>query len=262
MSALEALIIGILQGLTEFLPVSSSAHLQLMKLFLGIPTGENLVIFDLVCHLGTLIAILLFLRREILEILVDRKKIGLIVTATLPLIPFYFFLKPLRDWASDTHLLGFCLILTAGILFAGSRLRLRALPTEAPTFKQQMKDALWIGTLQSTALIPGISRSASTISGAQILGWEAKDAVRFSFLLSIPTVIGGNCIELFKLHLANSSHALALPFSTYLFGFLSSCTVGLVVIRYAMRFLEKGNLKPFAWYCLILGIASSIYLNF
>lgn len=260
MSALEALIIGILQGLTEFLPVSSSAHLKLMKLFLGISAGENLVIFDLVCHLGTLVAILLFLRREILEILTDRKKLGLIVTATLPLVPFYFFLKPLRDWASDTHLLGFCLILTSLILFAGSRLRLRSVSPELPTFKRQIQDALWIGTLQSTALIPGISRSASTISGAQILGWEAKDAVRFSFLLSIPTVIGGNCIELLKLQLA-SSYPLTLPFSTYLFGFLSSCTVGLVVIRFAMRFLEKGNLKPFAWYCLILGIISSIYLN-
>jgi undecaprenyl-diphosphatase len=110
------------------------------------------------------------------------------------------------------------------------------------------------------ALIPGISRSASTISCANVLGWSAKEAVRFSFLLSIPTVLGGSALELFKF--ARSSVPLSsLSFSSCLIGFTSSCMVGLIVIQLAIGVLERGYLRPFAWYCLSLGLLTSLYLN-
>ena len=123
MSLIEAFIFGLLQGLTEFLPVSSSAHVKLAKLFFNIESSESSVLFDLVCHLGTLAALLFFLREEIVRIFrSDRRKLLLLFLATLPLIPCYFLLKPLRDFASHPQFLGICLMLTAVILFCGQKL--------------------------------------------------------------------------------------------------------------------------------------------
>lgn len=257
MSYLEALIMGILQGITEFLPVSSSAHLKLGKILFGIEEGQGVVIFDLACHLGTLMALLLFLREDILALFRDRKKIWPLAVATLPLFPFYFLLKPLRDFAGQTPFLGLFLIVTALILFVGRRLRIKRKEKASP-LRSGLSDALWIGTLQATALIPGISRSASTISCAQVLGWEAKEAVRFSFLLSIPTVLGGSGMEMLKLMRGAPSHGLSL--GSCLIGFLAAGIVGFLVIRYSIAFLEKGNLEPFAWYCFALGILTTFFV--
>lgn len=259
MSLIEAFIFGLVQGLTEFFPVSSSAHLKLAKLFLGIQSSESLVLFDLVCHLGTLFALLYFLKREIIQMFYqDRKRLLLLFIGTLPLIPCYFLLKPLRELASQLHFLGPCLILTAGILFLGHKLRFKKERPE--TIKGQMKDALWIGVMQSAALIPGISRSASTICCAKILGWEAKEAVRFSFLLSIPTVVGGNCLELLKISISQESLE-GVPVSACAVGFLTSLLFGLLIVRFALSILERGDLRPFAWYCLAFGTMIGLYFN-
>jgi undecaprenyl-diphosphatase len=251
---LHALILGALQGLTEFLPVSSSAHLKLVKMWFGVEGGEGQVVFDLACHLGTLCAVLYFLRRDIAHLVrVEQKKLWLFFVALLPLIPCYFLLKPARDWASQTNLLGVALMVTGAILFLGQKWRVKV-------SEGKKRDALWIGAMQSVALIPGISRSASTISCARILGWEPREAVRFSFLLAIPTIIGGNCLELLKLAITAHPVLSEISFSSCLIGFLSSLCVGAAVVGVAVRFLEKGNLMPFAWYCLALGaIATLIY---
>ncbi len=260
MSLLEAFIFGLLQGLTEFLPISSSAHVKLAKLIFNIESSESQVIFDLVCHLGTLFALLIFLREEIGLILRrDRQKLFLLLIAMLPLIPCYFLLKPLRDFASQPQCLGVCLIGTALILFIGQRWKIHR--THEVALKRHIKDALWIGAMQSAALIPGISRSASTISCAKVLGWEAQKAVRFSFLLSIPTIIGGNCLELFKIYLSHESlHPVSIPACAV--GCVTSFIFGFLIIRFALSYLERGNLKPFAWYCLSIGIIVTLLLNF
>lgn len=260
MSLIEAFIFGLLQGLTEFFPVSSSAHLKFAKLFFHIEKTEGQVIFDLVCHLGTLFALLYFLRKEVLSMfLSERRKLFLLFAATLPLVPCYFLLKPLRDLASEPQFLGPCLICTAIILFLGQKLRLQR--TASTTNKREMSDVLMIGVMQSAALIPGISRSASTISCAKILGWNPRDAVRFSFLLSIPTIIGGNCLELLKIYLSHEAiEPISVPACTI--GFLASLGFGLLIIRFALSFLEKGNLRPFAWYCLAFGMTAALYINF
>lgn len=257
MSLIEAFIFGLLQGLTEFLPVSSSAHLKLAKLLCDVEISAHQVVFDLVCHLGTLLALLYFLRQEIVHLFrSNRRKLLLLFLATLPLIPCYFLLKPLRDAASQPQYLGICLILTALILFSGRTLnRRRKMPAHP---KNQVRDVLWIGAMQSAALIPGISRSASTLSCATALGWEPREAVRFSFLLSIPTVIGGNCLELLKIYLSHEPlDQISLPACTV--GLLTALIVGLFVVRLALSYLEKGNAKPFAWYCLFLGGAVTLY---
>jgi undecaprenyl-diphosphatase len=159
---------------------------------------------------------------------------------------------------SQPQYLGFCLMATSFILFLGYKYRVQR--EYCGSMKRQVSDALWIGTLQSTALIPGISRSASTISCARILGWEASKAVRFSFLLSIPTIVGGNCLELLKIAL--SPHpAFTVPFSLCAMGFFASCSAGLFIIRHAIALLEQGKLKVFAWYCFIAGISAAIILR-
>lgn len=246
MSALESVILGITQALTEFLPVSSSAHLKLVKQALG--TQEN-VLLDLSCHLGTSLALIFFLRKELLTL--TKEKLKLLFLALLPLPPCYFLLKPLRVWAGQDHLLGPCLMVTACILFAGgvlSKIRL----------KSAGKEALVIGGMQAMALIPGISRSASTISSAKLLGWSPKEAVRFSFLLSIPTILAGSAWELLKLLSKEPSKE---PSIHLFLAFATSFLLALFLVGRAIRWLEKGNLKPCAWYCFALGAFLTLYFN-
>lgn len=250
MPLLIALFLGFVQGLTEFFPISSSAHLNLTKQIFGV---ENIpVIFDLSCHLGSLIALLWFFKRELLDLFQhDRHKLLYIFIALLPLIPAYFFLKPLRQIVSQPEFLGFFLMLTGIILLVGQKIRFKKK-------KGSISELLFIGTLQSAALFPGISRSASTISAARVLGWEAKEAVRFSFLLAIPTILGGNFLEIHQLWKENQlSDLFNLP---CLIGFATSLIVGLGVIRFAIHWLEKGKLTVFAWYCFAIGILTNIYI--
>lgn len=259
MSLLEAFLLGLIQGLTEFFPVSSSAHLALFKLILGIQDTETQVILSLFCHLGTLLAVMIFLKQDILTTLRrDHKKAFLLFLAIIPLIPCYLLVKPFKDWVFNPNFLGFGLMFTGVILLIGHFWRLKT-PLES-SFKKRTHDALYIGSLQSISLIPGVSRSASTICCARVLGWETSDAVRFSFLLSIPTIIGGNCLELLQIAIHDTAKDFCLM--ACIVGFITSCLVGLLVIRFAFSILEKGNFKPFAWYCLILGFCTAIYLNY
>lgn len=259
MSLLEAFLLGLIQGLTEFFPVSSSAHLALCKLMLGIQDTETQVILSLFCHLGTLLAVIIFLKQDILTILrTDRKKVLLIFLAIIPLIPCYLLVKPFKDWVFHPNFIGFGLMFTGFVLLLAHFWHLK-IPHKS-SLKKRAQDALYIGAMQSIALIPGVSRSASTICCARVLGWEISDAVRFSFLLSIPTIIGGNCLELLQIAIRDPAKDCSLMACTL--GCITSCLVGLLVIRFAFSILEKGNFKPFAWYCLILGFCSAIYLNY
>ena len=247
MSFFIAIVLGLVQGLTEFFPVSSSAHLKIVKLFMDV--GEVPVSFDLACHFGTLAALIWFLRKDISSLFSsERGQIPYFFLALLPLLPAYFLLAPLRRWAADPALLGYFLMLTGVILFLGQKLR----------FKKEgskMRDVLLIGTMQAGALIPGISRSASTISAARSLGWDVKKAVRFSFLLAIPTIMGGNFVEILK------TKELSNVFNMYsLTGCVTAFIAGLGIIGFAFKILEKGNLKIFAIYCLILGIVAKLTL--
>ncbi len=251
MNWLQAFILGLVQGLTEFFPVSSSAHLKIIKSFFHIQSTEEIVFFDLFCHMGTALSLILYFRKEIWNILFkERRWMGIYFIALLPLIPLYFFLKPLRDAASEPHLLGYFLLLTATILFIGQQKKTPP-PLEKP-LKASFKDAVVIGTSQALALIPGISRSASTISTARFLGWSASNAVRFSFLLSIPAIFGGLVLESIKIFRAPISPAI--PLDLCLIGGLTSFSAGLLTVSFALRYLSQGNLKPFAWYCLALGL--------
>lgn len=247
---LVALFLGLLQGLTEFFPISSSAHLKLAKMLFAVK--EVPPIFDLACHLGSLGALLWFFKDELFRLVKkDRSKLVYLCAALVPLVPSYFLLGKFREFASKPEFLGLFMMATAGILVMGQKIRIK----KRGSF---LRDVLLIGTMQSTALVPGISRSASTISTAQILGWKPKDAVRFSFLLAIPTIMGGNFLEVSKLWKKGQMTQLAnFP---CLVGFLTALFVGLFVIRFAIKWLEKGKLKSFAWYCMSMGLFTNAYL--
>ncbi len=253
MTFLQALLLGIVQGLTEFLPVSSSTHLAIAKKLLGLEGSEALLHFDLICHLGTLSALFLVFWKDILRVLKEARWIGLFFLALLPLIPAYLLLKPLRaHLATDA---GFFLLATAALLFLASskRLVVEKVPSETGV---KWRDVLCIGIAQSLALFPGMSRSGSTIAAARLLGWQWQDAVRFSFLLAIPTILGGTALETLR-----GSGGGSLAFSVSAIGFAASFATGLGSIRLLLWILEKGSLRPFAWYCLAAGLVALLVLK-
>lgn len=259
MTFFESLFLGILQGITEFLPVSSSAHLKLLKILFNIKEMNNFYLFDLFCHLGTIFASIIFLRKEILKIFKKKSDILIIIVAILPLIPFYFFLKPVINYFSSNRFLPFFIFLTSIILFIVSNIK----PKESINLssKKKIKDVLIIGCMQALALIPGLSRSGWTISSAYLRGWNIQKAIRFSFLLSIPTILGGTFWESFK-HLIKSDSINNLPYNCYITGFFTSFIVGYFTIRYIFSIETSKRLKPFAWYLLILAFVSFICLNY
>jgi len=256
MTSLQALILGLIQGVVEFFPVSSSSHLSIARTLMGIPSSDSLVAFDLFCHFGTLFAALYFFRRDIHVLFFERRdKLLQIAIAIVPLIPAYLLLKPLREAGHQLSMTGYMLIATSLLLFTGQRVRIKR--QARVDWKRRAQDAVCIGLLQSAALIPGVSRSASTISCARVLGWNAQEAVRFSFLLAIPTIFGGNCLTLLKL--SQQTSGLPISLSSCLIGFGASLIAGLALIGPAIRCLENGRLRPFAWYCLLLGACVCLY---
>lgn len=250
MNLIQALILGIIQGLTEFFPISSSAHLVLGRWILGIPHSESLIYFDLVCHTGTLLALLIYLRSDIWEACKNPKTIILIFLAIIPLVPAYFLLKPLRAAASDPSYLGYFLMITSLFLFIASKKQSKTTDFSRPKWKS----VLCIGLVQTMALFPGISRSGSTIAAARLLGWDWISAARFSFLLAVPTILGGQMLETMKLMSGRLDLTNPLSLSCYIGGFAASFGVGLLGVRFVFWMYKLGNVRPFAWYCAGIGI--------
>lgn len=260
MTTLDAILLGIVQGLTEFLPVSSSGHLQLVQHLLGMKDLDHYIIFDLACHVGTLLAIVLVFSKNIKHVFTadTHTRFWQVVIGTLPLFPLVLIMKPIKAAYADPSYLGFFFLLTAFILFLG--VRFGKTLAEEKKEKHLWRDALIIGFWQAIAILPGVSRSGSTISGARLLGWEAKDAVVFSFLLAIPAILGGTTLELFKLW-QHPESVIDLPFSHYAVGFIVSFIVGLFALKLLMRLALQNKFYYFAWYCLILGLVSIYYFH-
>lgn len=259
MTTLDAILLGLVQGLTEFLPVSSSGHLQLVQHLLGMRNLDHYIIFDLACHLGTLLAIALVFFQNIKDVFQkDQTRFWQVVIATLPLFPLVFLMKPIKAAYADPSYLGFFFILTAFILFIGVKFG-KTLP-EKQMKRYPWRDAIIIGFWQAIAILPGVSRSGSTISGTRLLGWDAREAVVFSFLLAIPAILGGTTLELFKLW-HDSESVIDLPLSHYLLGSLTSFFVGFFALKLLMQLALQNKFYYFAWYCLILGLATTYYFH-
>lgn len=262
MTPIEALILGFIQGLTEFFPISSSAHLKLTQHFLGMKDLHDYIFFDLICHLGTLFAVVFVLWRPIKDLFsANRTTFWQLCAATLPLFPLVLLMKPIRALFDQISLLGIWMIFNGLILaFAIKKSSIRP-----PTLlhKHRWRDTFLIGIAQACAIIPGISRSGSTISTAWLLGWDTRQAVTFSFLLSIPAVLGGIGYEILKLLWQPETTSLPpIGFFPYAIGFLTSFGVGWICFLLLIKLFTKEMFKGFAWYCILVGTAVMTYFNF
>ncbi|MCP5507595.1 MAG: undecaprenyl-diphosphate phosphatase [Chlamydiales bacterium] len=249
MSILEALILGIIQGITEFLPVSSSGHLQLFQALFGLEHLDRYILFDLVCHLGTLLAIMIVFFRSIVDVVnKERFRLVQILIALIPLFPLVMLMKPIKALFEQPMYLGYGFLVTAFLLYQGVRRGYVA--GTIPLRKGRWWQPFVIGIAQAIAVIPGISRSGSTVSVGRMLGWKAEDALRFSFLLAVPTMIGGALYE------ALFTDYQILPQMTwvhYAVGFCASFVVGIASLNLFIRMVRHNQMMVFVWYCCIIG---------
>lgn len=259
MTTIDTLILGIVQGLTEFLPVSSSGHLKLVQYLLGMKDLDHYILFDLVCHLGTLLAILIVFSGKIKDLIFKNTTcLKQVILGTLPLFPLVLLMKPIKAAYADPSYLGFFFLATAAILFLG--VCFGRTKSESKLQQHSWRDALLIGTWQAVAILPGVSRSGSTISGARLLGWSPSEAVTFSFLLAIPAILGGTALELAKLW-QHSGEVVQLPATHYFVGFFVSFITGFFALQLLIRIVSQNKFSYFAWYCLLLGLATTAYFH-
>ncbi|MFP3089502.1 undecaprenyl-diphosphate phosphatase [Treponema sp. TIM-1] len=255
MEIFEALILGAVQGITEFLPVSSSGHLVLLQRIFKI--NEPVLLFDTVVHGGTLIAVFIVLRRDIGNIL--RRPLqpltGLLALATLPAVVFALVFKdPIdRAFASATGL-GFAFLITAAALGISEILSKRpGRPREGVTMT--WLDALIIGVLQVIAIIPGVSRSGLTLSGALSRRLERDFAARFSFLLSIPAILGALVLQIKEF---GGSSGGGIGPGPLLAGTAAAAVVGFFSIKFMLKLVRERSLWGFAVYTALLGILVTV----
>ncbi len=270
MSILSSILLGLIQGVTEFLPVSSSGHLAIAEHLLGMKGLEVPNFFDVLLHLGTLVAVFAAywddIRDMILELIYGvkdlargttptpvppaRRLILLIIVGTLPL----FAVLPIEDLVeslgNNMYFVGGALVVTGCLLFASDRVR-KGRKTEKTA---SLVDVLLVGVAQAVATCPGISRSGTTITAGCFVGFERKFAVRYSFLMSIPAILGANILNI-KDALDTVVWA-EVP--VYLVGVAVAAVVGYGCIRLLKMIAEKGKFGFFAYYCWAAGLVTLI----
>lgn len=259
MSLLEIVILAIVQGLTEFLPVSSSGHLVVANALLettGRPPVADLLEVNIVLHVGTLLAVVVVYWRELARLVsADRRVVPLLVVGTIPAAAIGVPLKAFGEWIVESPLLaGLMFPVTAAILYWGSR---RA-AGDGTYADMSYRAALGIGAMQALALLPGVSRSGSTIVGGIVAGLDRTSAATFAFLLAVPAIGGAGAIETLKL-LRAPSEAGATPTATLAAGAAVSFIVGWLALRQLLRFVRTGRLTVFCWYLLPLGVAVTVW---
>lgn len=274
MTALQAMLLGLIQGLTEFLPVSSSGHLSIFQNFFGMVTAEDdALLFDVLLHLGTLLSVCAVYRRDIAAIAREcaefvraanhpvpggenRRFYGarlllMIVAATLPLVLILPVHKLIERLYSSTAFIGVALILTGAMLFAADRMP-RGKKTEKTI---GLWDALLVGVSQAVATVPGLSRSGTTIAAGLAAGLERQFAIKFSFLISIPAVLGANLLTLIDA-LGEGVEWGQLP--VYLLGTAVAMVVGYFAIWLLRYLAQRGKFGYFAYYCGFAGLVTLI----
>ncbi len=244
MTVWEAIILGIVQGLTEFLPVSSSGHLILTGRFLGV--GQTSVGFELICHLGTLAAVCLCMRRDVWPLLRHplSRPVRLLAVASIPTAVIAGCISVFFRDALEGSLLLYGFLVT-GILLLCCSLADRHAQQKPLLYRH----AAMIGAAQGIAALPGLSRSGATIATATLLGYDREQAARFSFLLSIPVIIGSSVIELAMHGVGYGIGATALVAA-----FIASFVSGLLAVSFMLKLLKKHSLDGFAVYLFVLSV--------
>lgn len=271
MNYISSVLMGLLQGVAEFLPISSSGHLALFQHFFSVENYEETqMLFTVLLHLGTLISVFVYYWRDVLELIQEfflglaalfsrrggherqtpppaRRLVLLIIVATLPL----FLILPVKDLVEEAmnnvHFVSVALLATGFILWFSDRMaRGRKTARNATVL-----DAVLVGLAQALGTLPGISRSGITISAGMLRGFERTFAVRFSFLMSMPAVLGANILSLKDVMETGAFHMEMLPL--YLVGTVVAAVVGYFAIRLVNLLADKGKFGAFAWYCWIVG---------
>lgn len=259
MEILQAIILGIIQGLTEFLPVSSSGHLEIAKALLGDESmPEESMLMTVVLHAATALSTIIFFRKEILQILKglfafkNNEELHFSLKIILSMIPAALVGVLLDEWLEELFsknmiLVGLMLIITAGLLFFADK----AKKTEK---KVGYLDAIVIGISQAIAILPGISRSGATISTSVLLGVDRERSARFSFLMVIPLILGKMAKDV-KDGAFTEIDGSIMP---YVVGFITASVVGFFACKWMISLVKKAKLVYFSFYCLAVGIAAII----
>ena len=262
MTWLEALVLGLIQGLTEFLPVSSSGHLQIFSTLFGIQGEENLT-FAVAVHAATVCSTIVVLRNEIWDLLKGLFRfswnpetiyIAKIALSMIPVAIVGVFFKDYVEalFGSGLLVVGVALLITACLLAFAYYARPR-LKTDI-----SFRDAFIIGVAQACAVLPGLSRSGSTILGGILLGASRYVAAEFSFFLSIPIMFGASLLKLIKFGFNFTGYELAI----LIVGMLTAFIVSILAIKFLMNYIKKNDFKPFGYYRIVLGILVLGYFLF
>lgn len=272
MTYITAILLGLIQGVAEFLPISSSGHLAIAQNLLGMKeAGEVPEFFDVLLHLGTLLAVFVAYWRDICDMVVEffrgagdlihgttptpvppaRRLILLIIVGTLPLVAVLPIRKLVQGLSANMVFIGCALIVTGFLLF-GSDLMRKGRKTEK---NATWLDVLFVGVGQAIATMPGISRSGMTITAGCFVGFERKFAVRFSFLMSIPAILGANILSI-KDAVEEGVNWAELPM--YLAGVVTAAVVGYLCIRLLKMITDKGRFGFFAYYCWAVGVLTLV----
>lgn len=260
MDIIDSVILGIIQGLTEFLPVSSSGHLEIGKAILGYNSvPEESLMFTVVLHFATALSTIVVFRKDIINIIKgflsfkwndDTKFISKIMVSMIPaVIVGLFFEEQLEQlFGGNILLVGFMLFVTAILLFLADK-------AKNTNKKVSFKNAFIIGISQAVAMIPGISRSGATISTSVLLGNDKTKAARFSFLMVVPLIFGKIAKDVFSGELSFENHNI----TALSIGFMAAFISGLFACTWMMVLVKKSKLSYFAIYCVVVGLTAIIF---
>ena len=278
MGFIQSILMGIVQGLSEFLPISSSAHLvftsNFYKVFKGIEivqTSNEEVFFDIMVHLGTLIAVLIFFRKDIMNILKamynafktkdwsdHEAKLGLfIIAGTFITVAMALPINNIAEkLVYSPAIVGILLFITG---FALIYSEYKSKKIEAKKSEVDLKTSIFIGIAQGLASLPGFSRSGWTIATGLFLGLDRVTSARYSFLLSIPIILGASMV--YPLLEIDIQEAVKYNWTAIITGTIVSAVTGYICIKYFMKFISKFSLKIFGYYCIIAGIATAVFFS-
>lgn len=247
MNIIKAIILGLVQGITEFLPVSSSGHLVLLQKIFGI--SENMLMFDIMVHVGTLAAVMTVLRKEILSLLKKpfQRLTWLLVAATVPTAVIAVAFKDFfEEMFISGGALGIKFLITGFVILFAEEFNRGGKNVDLTSYK----DAVFIGVMQGVAIMPAISRSGFTISGALFRDLDREFAARFSFLLSIPAILGAALFQAKDIIEAGSGTAMS---ASIVAGTVAAAVSGYFSVRFMIALIKKGNMKYFSYYVFVLG---------
>ncbi|WP_034041913.1 undecaprenyl-diphosphate phosphatase [Wocania ichthyoenteri] len=260
MNIIDSIILGIIQGLTEFLPVSSSGHLELGKAILGDDSvPEESLLFTVVLHFATALSTMVVFRKDILDILKgilkfkwdeDLQFVSKIAISMIPaaIIGYSYESQFAELFGSNIKLVGFMLIITALLLYLADK-------AKDTNKKVTFQNAFIIGVAQAIAMLPGISRSGATISTSVLLGNDKTKAARFSFLMVVPLIFGKIAKDVFSGDISMESHNI----TSLTVGFLAAFVAGLFACTWMIALVKKSKLTYFAIYCAIVGIITIVF---